>query len=219
MPILTFFEKMSPGDKLRDTKAILSQWIEETQAKLRTPVIAENDELWQLGHQDNVAAWTTQRTLVAWLETHPEAWTAAALEDQLRSRFRRCDEVQAALLTLPGFEDDDELDSMLMNETERKERQQVKALLEEHYTLHHECDILACFLGVPKRRIHDIHHIILAQYENEELKKRSDKVEAATYYPLITAWVNGTGTLKTLPIPTHFSSWMTEHQPLFPTLI
>jgi hypothetical protein len=213
-------KKKSPADKLRTTKAILSQWIEETEAELRTPAEPGSDELWRLDDQDSITAWTAQRTLVEWLETHPEACTAMALEDQLRSRFRRIDEIHAALQALPSFhEDEGDLDYTHMDETERGQRQQVNALHDEQYTLDRECDLLARFLGISERRIHDVRHIALAYYESEETREVTQKVEAATYYPLIKEWIDGTGRLKTLPIPEHFSSWMPEYASPFPTLI
>jgi hypothetical protein len=218
MPFLAV--KKSPADRLRETKAILSRWIKETQEALAVPAVPGLDELWRLDYADSIIAWTAQTKLIDELLMHPEQRTAHGLEALLRARFHRDDELHAAIAELPRFDElDDELNDASMDESERTARHQVTLLHDEQYQIDRQCDLIAQFLGISERRIHDVHHIILAHHEDEETRKLTKKEEAATYYPIIKAWMNGTGMLKSLPIPTHFSSWMTEYPSPFPTLI
>lgn len=212
-------KKPSPAVILQETKVGLLDWIADAQAQLQTPVEPEEYPYWRLEAQDDITSSTAQLAVVEWLEDHPEAWTAPALEDQLRQRFRRLDEIEVLLSALPCFdEDEDELDYSTMDQVEQEQRQKVRTLHAEQFLLDRQCDLLACLLGISARRLHDVRHILNSYYYDEELRKSTQTTEAAECYPQIKAWIEGTATLQNLPIPA-FSAGMTEYPPRFPKLI
>jgi len=213
-------KKPSPAEALEQTRATLNQWIADAQDTLHIPAESGEYPHWHQGAHDEITSCTTQIQLVEWLESHPECWTAAALEEQLRTRFRRLDDMEVLLSALPCFdEDEDELDVASMDQASREQYQQVKEHRAEQFSLNRQCDLLTCFLGVSARRLHDARHILGSYYYDEELRKSTKTTEAALCYPLIKAWMDGTaGTLEALPIPT-FSAWLPEYAPRFPALV
>lgn len=218
MGLLALFKPRvkAPWQKLEETKAVLTVWIEETQAEL----INCDDYLWALGERDNITRWHAQIELVDHLLLHPEICTAQGLESLLREKFRAYNELDASLANLPCFDDDeDELDYSTIPSQERIQRKAEKQYHERQFIIQHQCHLLAQFAGISERRVHDVLHILMAHYTPVEDRPLRKNELAATYYPLINAWMNGEGNLAMLAIPTEFSAWMPERESMFPVLV
>jgi hypothetical protein len=63
-------------------------------------------------------------------------------------------------------------------------------------------------------------HILTAHYTPVEDRPLRGNELAATYFPMIRAWMDGErGMIQELPIPAEFSGWMPEHESMFPVLV
>lgn len=207
----------SPEQKLRETRVMLDNWISEALAEL----VDCSDELYAMSERDSIAGWQAQVEQIEYLLERPEYCTVQGLETLLREKFRVYNVLDSSLAALPAFdEDEDEIDWDNMPAMEQSQRVAVNHYHQRQFTIHRQLNLVARFAGVSERRIHDVLHILTAHYTPVEDRPLRKNEVAATYFPMIRAWMDGErGSIQDLPIPAEFSAWMPEHESLFPVLI
>jgi hypothetical protein len=206
---------LSPHEILAQAKWTLQQELLSTQMQLRESLQTPAKDRWMVEMdigvlQDDQSRLVAQITLIGQIQSDPALQSASALEGLLRSLFHRVDEIRAALRDLPLFEDIEEDEVVNLDEAGQAAYKQVQTLQDEQYRLDRQIDLVARFLGVSAWRIGQVRCVMGAFYEDEETRSATKEEEAATYYPVVKRWIEGTGTIKALVFPDHFAAWMKD---------
>jgi hypothetical protein len=196
---------------LAKTKRDLEVELLEKQRELRDLSQTAAQDRWTVeldieSLQDDEARLVAQITLIEELETNPAQQMAKALEELLRARFRRVDEIEATVQGLPTLDSYEEATSLSTEELATCEH--VRALEHEQFKLDRQIDLLARFLGIQARRIYEMRQIIGAFHEDEETRKLCQREEAATCYLALEQWMQGTATIKQLSFPEHLVTFV-----------
>jgi hypothetical protein len=196
----------TPSEILAQTKSAYQQELQETLAflqELEQDPQADKSDFW--GPRDDQTRIGVCLTLIEQLED-PTQQTAQALEERLRTLFRRVDEIEVALQSLPCLEYLDGDEELLALDAEtRAGYAQARTLERECFEQDCQLNLTARFLGVPAWLIRRMRHVMRVSHEDEETKRSCQHTEAANAYPLVKLWMNGTGTIKQLVMPEHIS--------------